>query len=39
MIIAMLFLAIGHKVLHQVTSMDGLPAGVYIINGRKVIKK
>jgi len=29
----------GHKVLHQVTSMDGLPAGVYIVNGKKVMKK
>ena len=29
----------GHKVLHQVTSLDGLPAGVYIVNGKKVLKK
>jgi len=29
----------GHCVLHQVTSLDGLPAGVYIVNGKKVLKK
>ena len=29
----------GQKVLNQVTSLDGLPAGVYIVNGRKVLKK
>jgi len=29
----------GQKVCHQVTSLDGLPAGVYIVNGRKVLKK
>ena len=29
----------GRKVLHQVTSLDGLPNGVYIVNGRKVLKK
>jgi len=29
----------GHRVLHQVTSLDGLPAGVYIVNGKKVMKK
>ena len=29
----------GHRVLHQVTSLDGLPAGVYIVNGKKVLKK
>ena len=29
----------GHQVLHQVTSLDGLPAGVYIVNGKKVMKK
>jgi hypothetical protein len=29
----------GQKVRHQVTSLDGLPAGVYIVNGRKVLKK
>ena len=28
----------GHRVLHQVTSLDALPAGVYIINGKKVMK-
>jgi len=29
----------GHRVLHQVTSLDGLSAGVYIVNGKKVLKK
>ena len=29
----------GRKVRHQVTSLDGLPNGVYIVNGRKVLKK
>jgi uncharacterized protein YjdB len=29
----------GRMVLHQVTSLDGLPDGVYIVNGRKVLKK
>ena len=29
----------GHRVLHQVTSLDGLPAGVYIANGKKVMKR
>jgi uncharacterized protein YjdB len=29
----------GRKVLHQVTSLDGLPEGIYIVNGRKVLKK
>ena len=29
----------GHRVLHQVTSLDALPAGVYIVNGKKVMKK
>ena len=29
----------GRMVLHQVTSLDGLPNGVYIVNGRKVLKK
>ena len=29
----------GRKVLNKVTSMDGLPAGVYIVNGKKVLKK
>ena len=29
----------GRKVLHQVTSLDGLPDGIYIVNDRKVLKK
>jgi len=29
----------GQKVLHQVTSLDGLPNGIYIVNGRKILKK
>ena len=29
----------GRKVRHQVTSLDGLPAGVYIVNGKKMLKK
>jgi uncharacterized protein YjdB len=29
----------GRKVRHQVTSLDGLPKGIYIINGKKVLKK
>ena len=29
----------GHQVLHQVTSLDALPAGVYIVKGKKVMKK
>lgn len=29
----------GHKVRHGVTSLDGLPAGIYIVNGKKVLKK
>ena len=29
----------GHRVLHQVTSLDALPAGVYIVKGKKVLKK
>ena len=29
----------GRKVRHQVNSLDGLPDGVYIVNGRKVLKK
>jgi uncharacterized protein YjdB len=29
----------GHKVLHQVTSLDGLPNGIYIVNGKKVVIK
>ena len=29
----------GHKVLNQVTSLDGLPNGIYIVNGKKILKK
>jgi len=29
----------GRMVLHQVTSMEGLPNGIYIVNGKKVLKK
>ena len=29
----------GHKVLQQVTSLDGLPDGIYIVNGKKILKK
>ena len=29
----------GRKVRHQVNSLDGLPEGIYIVNGRKVLKK
>ena len=29
----------GRKVRHQVTSLDGLPAGVYIVNRKKVVNK
>ena len=29
----------GCKIRHQVTSLDGLPNGVYIVNGEKVLKK
>ena len=29
----------GRMVLHQVTSLDGLSNGVYIVNGKKVLKK
>ena len=29
----------GHKVLHQVTSLDGLSEGIYIVNGKKILKK
>ena len=29
----------GRKVLHQVTSLDGLPNGIYIVNGKKILKK
>ena len=28
----------GHRVLQRVTSLEGLPAGVYIVNGKKVLK-
>ena len=29
----------GRKVAHQVTSLDGLPNGIYIVNGKKILKK
>ena len=29
----------GHMVAHQVTSLDGLPKGIYIVNGKKMMKK
>ena len=29
----------GHKVLQKVTSLDGLPEGIYIVNGKKMLKK
>ena len=29
----------GRKVLHQVTSLDGLPDGIYIVNGKKILQK
>ena len=29
----------GRKVLDQVTSLDGLPEGIYIVNGKKILKK
>jgi len=29
----------GCKVLNQTTSLDGLPDGIYIVNGRKILKK
>ena len=29
----------GRQVLKRVTSLDGLPAGVYIVNGKKMLKK
>ena len=29
----------GRKVLQKTTSLDGLPVGVYIINGKKILKK
>ena len=29
----------GRKVLNQTTSLDGLPDGIYIVNGKKILKK
>ena len=29
----------GRKVLQRVTSLDGLPDGIYIVNGKKMLKK
>ena len=29
----------GRQVLQRVTSLEGLPAGVYIVNGKKMLKK
>ena len=29
----------GRRVLSQVTSLDGLPRGIYIVNDQKVLKK
>ena len=29
----------GRKVAHQVTSLDGLPKGIYIVNGKKILKR
>ena len=29
----------GRKVLHQMTSLDGLSDGIYIVNGKKILKK
>ena len=29
----------GRKVAHQVTTLDGLPNGLYIVNGKKILKK
>ena len=29
----------GRKVRHQVNSLDGLPDGIYIVNGKKMLKK
>ena len=29
----------GRKVLHQVTSLDGLPNAIYIVNGKKIVIK
>jgi len=29
----------GRKVAHQVTTLDGLPKGLYIVNGKKMLKR
>ena len=29
----------GRKVLSRVSSLDGLPKGMYIVNGKKIVKK
>ena len=29
----------GRKVAHQVTTLEGLPNGIYIVNGKKMLKK
>ena len=29
----------GRKVAHQVTTLEGLPNGIYIVNGKKILKK
>jgi hypothetical protein len=29
----------GCKVAHQVTTLEGLPNGIYIVNGKKMLKK
>ena len=29
----------GRKVVHQVTTLEGLPNGIYIVNGKKMLKK
>ena len=29
----------GRKVANQVTSLDGLPHGIYIVNGKKMLKR
>ena len=29
----------GRKVAHQVTTLEGLPNGLYIVNGKKMLKK
>ena len=28
----------GHKVRHHVNSLNGLPRGIYIVNGKKIVK-